>query len=67
VTNLEKIGNIVLGTFKNLPQYCVSSIVFGEYVCSIVYPQNTVLSLDKVVGMLRKIEQSINNNILINI
>lgn len=67
VTNLKKIGSIVLGEFKNLPQYCVSSIVFGEYVCSIVYPKNTVLSLDKVVGMLRKIEQTINNNILINI
>ncbi|MUL33895.1 4'-phosphopantetheinyl transferase family protein [Priestia megaterium] len=66
VNMLEIKGNTVLGYFNNLFQYCVSSWVFDEYVCSIAYPKNTLLSLEIAQDVLNKIEQAMNNKVFIN-
>ncbi|PEM85122.1 hypothetical protein CN558_22235 [Bacillus wiedmannii] len=67
VDKLEMKGNAVLGYFTNLPQYCVSSLIFDQYICSIAYPKSTLLSLDAVREVLEKIEHVMYNNKVINI
>ncbi len=66
VSKLEVKGNTVHGYFNNLSQYCVSSLMFGEYVCSIAYPKNILLSLEVVWDVLGKIEQAMNSKVFIN-
>jgi 4'-phosphopantetheinyl transferase len=60
IYKLEVKENAVLGYFKNFPQYCVTSFVFNQYVCSITYPKGNFPDLKATEGVLEKIERVIN-------
>ncbi|MDT0150202.1 4'-phosphopantetheinyl transferase superfamily protein [Priestia aryabhattai] len=60
ICKLEIKENAVLGYFENFPQYCVTSLIFHQHVCSITYPKGTLLDLKAIKGTVEKIKRIIN-------
>lgn len=46
VENIDKCAGYVSGVFRNFPQYKFISLIYNDYVSSIVYPMGSVLEVE---------------------